>query len=321
MRFSSLPVLLAGSGIHADFPRPADGSAPEEGLPRRRSATAGFRCTWKARRPISATSTDTCSPPRSRTISRPSRRRWSHEEKKDWEFFRQGRARCLLAARRAGVPRRTERHRRWPEGAQREAGRLGHRGPERLAGTALLRQVVQQADTGHHRRRRAGRPLQRVRRHRQLHQGRPRRHRAQQLDQLLFGRAVEHHLRHRARQGPPHSDGRIRRTDPQRRRFRHQRGRHHHHGDHHQRLQRLRSQRHSRVCARAQGDAVFGIDRRFRAHHEGRQQRRLCQQLAGGRSQDQRDREPGTGPEERHPAAHARMASSSARISRPIPSC
>ncbi len=46
----------------------------------------------------------------------------------------------------------------------------------------------------------------------------------------------------------------------------------------------------ARVRARAQGHAVFRVDRRLRAHHEGRQQRRLRQQLAGGGPQDQRDR-------------------------------
>ena len=65
-------------------------------------------------------------------------------------------------------------------------------------------------------------------------------------------------------------------------------------------------ERRSGVRARAQGHAVLGIDRRLRAHHEGRQQRRLRQRLAGGRSQDQRDRQPGTGAEERHAPTHAR---------------
>ena len=42
-------------------------------------------------------------------------------------------------------------------------------------------------------------------------------------------------------------------------------------------FQRIRSQRHSGIRPGAQGDAVFGLDRRFRAHHEGREQRRLRQ--------------------------------------------
>ena len=42
------------------------------------------------------------------------------------------------------------------------------------------------------------RALQRLRRHRQLHEGRPAGHRPQQLDQLHVRRALEHHLRYRA---------------------------------------------------------------------------------------------------------------------------
>ena len=70
------------------------------------------------------------------------------------------------------------------------------------------------------------------------------------------------------------------------------------------RFTRVRSQRHSGIRARAQSHAIFRIHRRFRAHHEGGQQRRLRQQLAGGGPQDQRDRQPGVGPEERDAAAH-----------------
>ena len=55
-------------------------------------------------------------------------------------------------------------------------------------------------------------------------------------------------------------------------------------------LQRVRPRRRSGIRARAQGHAVRRFHRRFRADHEGGQQRRLCQQLAGGRPQDQRDR-------------------------------
>ena len=65
-------------------------------------------------------------------------------------------------------------------------------------------------------------------------------------------------------------------------------------------------ERHAGICARPQSHAVFRIDRRFRAHHEGRQQRRICQHLAGRRSQDERDRPPGTRAEERHARAHQR---------------
>ena len=57
----------------------------------------------------------------------------------------------------------------------------------------------------------SGRPLQRLRRDRQLHKRRKHRHRAQQLVQLLDGRAVDHHLRYQAREGPPHAHGRMRR--------------------------------------------------------------------------------------------------------------
>src|ERR1039458_10062423 len=87
------------------------------------------------------------------------------------------------------------------------------------------------------------RALQRLRGHRQLHQGRPRGYRAQQLDQLSNRRAREHRLRYRARAGQPYPDGRHGRTDPQRRRFRRQFRRHHDHGDHYQPLQRFRSRR------------------------------------------------------------------------------
>ena len=47
--------------------------------------------------------------------------------------------------------------------------------------------------------------LQRVRGHRQLHQGRQGRHRAQQLDRIQGRLALEHHLRHRARARASHS--------------------------------------------------------------------------------------------------------------------
>ena len=56
----------------------------------------------------------------------------------------QGRRTGVLAARGAGVSRRAERHRRRAEGQGREARHLGYRGAERLARTALLRQVVRQ---------------------------------------------------------------------------------------------------------------------------------------------------------------------------------
>ena len=245
----------------------------------------------------------------------------THDEKKDWEFFRK-------TAREVFWPHIEQEYRDELNGIVDglsargvEAGHVGHRGHERLAGAALLRQVVtskgKPASTGA-----AG----------------PGDHCSAFVATGSYtkdGRVVIGHNNWTSyssgerwniifdivpAQGQPHPDGRHARADPQRRRFRRQLGRHHDHRDHHQRIQRIRSQRRSGIRARAQGHAVCRIHRRFRAHHEGRQQRRLRQQLAGGRPQDQRDRQPGAGPEERHAAAHHATASSWARISRPTPS-
>jgi hypothetical protein len=121
-----------------------------------------------------------------------------HEEKKDWEFFRKT-AQTVL----------------WPHVEQEYRDELNGI-VEGQAGTAVLRQGVQQGASRLPDRRRTGRPLQRLRRHRQLHQGRTHRHRTQQLDKLFVRRAMEHHLRHHTVEGQPDSDGRLRRSDPQR---------------------------------------------------------------------------------------------------------
>ncbi len=56
-----------------------------------------------------------------------------------------------------------------------------------------------------------------------------------------------------------------------------QHGRHDRHRDDHFGISRLGLAGHSRVRSRAQGGAVFRIDRRLRADYEGREQRRLRQ--------------------------------------------
>ena len=132
----------------------------------------------------------------------------THEEKKDWAFFRK-------AAEEMFWPRVEPEYRDElngiVEGLKARNSKLDLW--DIVALNAWLEMPYyfrwyNQRTPGDRGRRRSRRPLQRVRRHRQLHEGRAHRHRAQQLDQLFIGRAVEHHLRHRAGKRPPHPDGR-----------------------------------------------------------------------------------------------------------------
>ena len=90
------------------------------------------------------------------------------------------------------VPRRAAGHRRRPQGERRHARSLGRRRDERGARVELLHRGVRQAAPATSAPQSTPpRPLQRVRRHRQLHEGRQDRHRAQQLDQLSRRRALD----------------------------------------------------------------------------------------------------------------------------------
>ena len=71
----------------------------------------------------------------------------------------------------------------------------------------------------------------------------------------------------------------------------------------------------ARVRPRPQGDAVQPVDRRLRPDHARRQQRRLCQRLAGRRQQDRRDRALRAGPQEPLASSAPRTAASSAPTS------
>ena len=76
------------------------------------SKTAGSGCTWRAARPKSAISTATCWRPKSEIRCRPSPLEMAHDEKKDWQFFRDKAQNMLWPHVEAGVSRRTAGHRR-----------------------------------------------------------------------------------------------------------------------------------------------------------------------------------------------------------------
>ena len=133
----------------------------------------------------------------------------THDNKKDWAFFRD-------AAQNMMWPHIEAEYREELQGIADGANAHGVKldvwdmvGHQRRHGVGLLRQGVRQAarhqDPASVGRARA---LQRLRRDRQLHQRRQGRDRAQQLVDLYGWRALDHHLRHRSRQGLSHADGR-----------------------------------------------------------------------------------------------------------------
>jgi hypothetical protein len=102
------------------------------------SATAGSRSTWKARPGEIGFQHGYLLAPEIQDNLQGISTELTHDEKKDWGFFRKtaqecsGRTWSRSTARSSG-------HRRWPEGARRQARRVGRGGAERLAGVALLR--------------------------------------------------------------------------------------------------------------------------------------------------------------------------------------
>ena len=145
---------------------------------------------------------------------------------------RRGRAHAV-AAYRGRVSRRAAGYRRRSPREARQPRSLGRRRRERRARVELLHRAVRQDASGWAHQALYRRALQRLHRHRQLHEGRHDRHRAQQLEQLPGRRALDDRIRRAAGKGPSVRHGRAARRDSQRRRLRPQRRGHRHHRDHH----------------------------------------------------------------------------------------
>ncbi len=145
----------------------------------------------------------------------------THDNNKDWQFFRD-------AARNMMWPRIDQEYREElqgiADGANAKGVKLDLWDVVALNGAEEWEYYVKQYDKEHGIQSAASTgcagALQRVCRDRQLHQRWQDRHRAQQLDKLSRWPALDHHFRHRSRQGQPHVDGRTSGVHPQRRRFR-----------------------------------------------------------------------------------------------------
>ena len=81
------------------------------------SKTAGSGCTWKAAQPTSDIQHGYLLAPEIRDTLQTVSVEMIHDEQKDWQFFRERRARHALAARGCRVSRGTARHRRRRRGA------------------------------------------------------------------------------------------------------------------------------------------------------------------------------------------------------------
>ncbi len=259
---------------------------------------AGSTFISKARPNRSAFSTGRCSLIEIADFLRVIKPYLEKSSKRDWNFYRHASETDALERHRSGVSARDRRDRR---GLEIQGGRgrpVGRGRAQRQPGAAVLLRPLARQEGGKAARHPRSRQLQRVRRDGELYQGRPDRHGSQRLDQLCRRPALECDLRHQAGAGLAFHHGRPAGRDRQRRRLRRQRGRNHGHRDDDHSIRGLGPGRQARVCPGAESPPVQPVDRRLRADHARRQQRRLRQRLADRRQQDRRDRPPRAGPQE-----------------------